>query len=126
MPTGGSIQSVTLNGRYFSVAADADPGRNLGGFQNDVQTNGDGTSRLIKTRVPWSVSDLVLSIDDARGDQEFIQDLANGSDFFPITATYANQSVFQGSGQISGENPVAAQATTMGVSLMGTGTLTQQ
>ena len=44
---GGSIESVTLNGRPFPVAADAEAQRKLGGWENEVQANGDGfTARL--------------------------------------------------------------------------------
>ncbi len=41
---GGSIESVTLDGRTFAVAADAEAQRKLGGFENEVQANGDGTA----------------------------------------------------------------------------------
>ena len=67
---GGSIESVNLSGREFAVAADAEAQRKLGGFENEVQANGDGTARLIKTRVPLSLDGLTIEIDDDRGDQE--------------------------------------------------------
>ncbi len=124
--TGGSIASVTLNGRDFTVAADADSNRKLGGFENDVQANGDGTARIIKTRVPWMANDLTLSIDDLRGDHKFLQDLADGSSMFPITASYASGAVFNGTGQIVGELQVASQATTASVSLSGSGQFLKQ
>ena len=119
--TGGSIESVTLKGRTFSVAFDADSQRKLGGFENDVQANGDGTSRLLKTRVPWSAADLTLSTDDLNGDQEFIQQLADGNDLFPIVATYASGAIFNGSGQITGELQASSANATTTVSLMGSG-----
>ena len=126
MATGGSIESVTLRGRTFSVASDADSQRKLGGFENDVQSNGDGTSRVIKTRVPWGESDLTLSINDLNGDHEFLQDLADRNDQFAITASYASGAIFQGEGQITGELQVSSQSTTASVSLMGSGVMTRQ
>ena len=57
---GGSIESVTLDGRNFPATADAAAERKLGGFENESQANGDGTARLIKTRVPWSLDGLTL------------------------------------------------------------------
>lgn len=126
MATGGSIESVTLDGRYFPVAADADSPRNLGGDKNEVEPNGDGSGRLIKTRSAWSVTSLDISIDDVNSDQEFIQQLANRNDFFPCTITYASGIVYQGNGQVTGDNEVSSQATKMAVSLMGTGQLTKQ
>ena len=93
---GGSIASVSLDGRNFPVAADADSQRKLGGDENDVQANGDGSARLIKTKVPWQVDGLTLTIDDGRGDHEFLQALANRSEFFPVTIVYPSGEILQG------------------------------
>lgn len=124
--TGGSIESVTLDGRTFSVAADADSQRSLGGFNNEVEANGDGSSRLLKTRMPWEASDLTLSIDDLNGDHEFLQNLADGNSLFPITAAYASGAIFQGTGQIVGEMKVSSANATAAVGLKGSGKMTQQ
>ncbi len=120
------MASVTLAGRTFSVAADADSQRKLGGFENDVQANGDGTARNVKTRVPWGASDLTLSIDDDNGDHTFLQDLTDGNDFFAITAEYASGAIFNGEGQITGEVAVSSTNATASVSLMGQGKFTPQ
>ena len=85
--TGGSIESVTLDGREFPAAADAEAQRKLGGFENEVQPNGNGTARVIKTRVPWSLDGLTIEIDDSRGDHEFIQELADRNTEFPVALT---------------------------------------
>ncbi len=123
---GGSIEQVSLAGRIFSVPADADTGRKLGGFENEYQPNGDGTGRLIKTRTGWSIDGLLIQIDDTSDDDDFIQDLADRADFFPVTVTYVSGAVRQGTGQIVGENPTASQAATKAISLMGPGELTLQ
>lgn len=123
---GGSIESVTLKGRTFSVGADADVNRKIGGFENDVQSNGDGSARLIKTRVPFKEDGLNISVDDARGDQKFIQDLANLNDFFGTSVTYASGAIWQGNAQIVGEFQYSSQNATASVNLSGTGTLTKQ
>lgn len=123
---GGSIESITLEGRTFSVAGDADVGIKLGGSENDVQANGDGTARLIKTRVTWSVADATVSIDDSNGDAEFLQALADRNSFFPCTITLSSGAIYQGDGQLTGEMPTQTQATTASVTLMGTGVLTKQ
>ena len=72
MAIGGSIEEITLSGRSFAVAADAEAQRKLGGFENEVLANGNGTARLIKTRVPLSIDGLTLEVDDDRGDQEYL------------------------------------------------------
>lgn len=123
---GGSIESVSLDGRNFAVAADADVSRKKGGYENEVQANGDGTARLIKTRVPFMLSGLVVEVDDSRGDHEFLQDLANANDYFPITVTYASGVVYQGSGQIVGEVQVGNQSQTASIDLAGQQALTPQ
>ena len=123
---GGSIESVTLDGRNFPVAADAEAQRKLGGFENEVQSNGDGTARLIKTRVPLAISGLTIEVDDDRGDHEFLQELSNRNDFFPIALTYASGSTYQGTSQLVDETQASSQSATASVSLMGPGILTKQ
>ena len=74
----------------------------------------------------WGISGLAVSIDDTRGDQEFLQELADLKDFFPIAVTYPSGEVFQGSGQIVGEAPAGSQNTTAPINLGGPGKLTRQ
>lgn len=123
---GGSIDSVSLDGREFAAAADVEVQRKVGGFENEVIANGNGTSRLIKTRVPFSFDGLAIEIDDARNDQGFVQALADGNDFFPITVTYTSGVTYQGSGQIVGEIQFSNQSSACTISLMGTGVATPQ
>ena len=124
--TGGSIESVTLNGRPSAVAADAEAQRKLGGFENEVQANGNGTARLIKTRVPLLIEGLMLEIDDDRGDHEFLQELSNLPDFFPIAITYASAATYQGRAQIINDLQAGSNAATASVTLSGPGVLTKQ
>lgn len=126
MAVGGSIESVTLDGRNFPVAADAEAQRKLGGFENEVQANGDSTARLIKTRVPLSLDGLTVEVDDARGDHEFLQGLSDRNDFWSMAVTYASGVTYQGTCQIVGEFQASSQSATGAVSLMGPGILTKQ
>lgn len=123
---GGSIESISLDGRNFGVAADAEAQRKLGGFENEIMANGDGNARLIKTRVPMSLSGLTVEVDDDRGDHEFLQELSNRNDFFAVSITYASGKVYQGRGQISGELQVSSQNATAAFDLAGPGVLTVQ
>ena len=123
---GGSIESISMGGRLFPVPADIESQRKLGGFENEVQANGDGSARLIKTRVPLSIDGLTVSIDDSREDQEYLQNLANGSDYFVIAITYASGVTYQGQAQIVGEFQTSSQSQTAAISLMGQGELTKQ
>jgi len=126
MAVGGSIESISLGGRLFAVPADVEAQRKLGGFENEVQANGNGTARLIKTRVPLSIDGLTVENDDGRGDQEYLKTLADSPDFFVIAITYASGFTYSGSGQIVGDFQASSQSATSTVSLMGPGTLTRQ
>lgn len=119
MSTGGSIQEVTLKGRRYPVAADADPSRKLGSFENEISPNGDGSVRLIKKRVASKVDGLTLSIDDRKGDQEHLQELADSMELFEVTLTQANGYVYSGQMQITGEINVSLMNMTADIALEG-------
>ncbi len=122
----GSIEEVTIGGRVFPVAADAEVQRKLGGFENEMLSNGDGSTRQSKTRVPWTIDGLTLEVDDARGDHEFLQALADDPDYFPITVTFASGITYQGNGQITGEMQTSSQSTTAAVNFSGPGKMSVQ
>lgn len=122
----GSIESISIRGRIFAVAADADASRKMGGFENEVQANGDGSARIVKTRVPWSIGGLTVSVNEDQADQEFLQEIADGNDYVPMTVTFASGVTFQGRGIITGEVVMQSQASTAELNLMGPGELTQQ
>lgn len=123
---GGSIESITLDGRTFSVPADAEATRKIGGWENEVQSNGDGTGRLVKTRVPFVLDGISVSTDDTRGDAEYLQELQDRSDFFSLSVTFASGATYQGTGQIIGETSTSSQNATTTISLSGPGTMTKQ
>jgi hypothetical protein len=131
MSTGGSIEAVSIRGRNFSVAADADVTRKLGGFENAVEPNGDGTARKIMTRVAWSLSGIALDVNDTRGDHEFLQEIQNGENadvdgFYAIAITYASGAVYSGRGTVIDATEYASMASTISVSLAGPGDLIKQ
>lgn len=123
---GGSIESVTIRGRIFPVAADAEATTKLGGFENEVQSNGDGSARLIKTRVAWKIDGAQVEVNDTRADAEFLQEIADGKEMVPITITFASGTSYQGRGTITGEIGWSSQNATATIVLEGEGTLTQQ
>lgn len=126
MSIGGSMEAIALDGRNFAVAADAESNRKLGGFENEVLSNGDGSARLIKTRVPLMLDGLAIDTQDDRGDQEYIQGLADRTDFFPIVLTYASGVDYQGTAQLVGEVQRSSQNATTVITLSGPGILTRQ
>lgn len=126
MAIGGSIESITIDGREFPVAADSEANRKLGGFDNEVEANGNGSVRVIKTRAPWSLDGIAVVIDDSNEDMEFLQQLADSSRLAPVVITYASGEAYQGTGQITGELQHGSKATTASLALKGSGKLTKQ
>jgi hypothetical protein len=123
---GGSIESFTISGREFPATADADVTRILGGFNVELLPNGDGTSRRIKTRVLPGFTGCVVECDDARADQEFLQDIIDGEVLVPIAATYASGIVYQGRATIVGELGSSNQSATASFDIKGEGKFTPQ
>lgn len=123
---GGSITSLTIKGRNFAVASDADANRKLGGYENEVQMNGNGTGRKIMTAVGWAVDGITVETDDSRGDQEFLQEVADETGFVDISYTLASGATYQGTGTITGEIQSSSQNATAGIALGGPGQMTKQ
>jgi len=123
---GGAIESVAIRGRLFAVAADADATLKLGGRNNEIQMNGDTTGRVIQTVVPWMTEGLEISIDNDRGDMEFLQEIADDGIAVPIATTLAGGAVYQGKGLITGEFSQSSQKSTCSLTLSGPGKQEQQ
>lgn len=123
---GGSIESISIRSRLFPVAADADTNLKLGGFENELKANGDGSARSIKTRMPWSCDGLTIEIDHDRGDLEFLQEVANGFDMVAFTITMASGVTYQARGTIVGEIKSSSQNATADITISGPGEAEQQ
>lgn len=123
---GGSIESMSIKNRLFSVAADADVNRSLGGFNNEVQMNGDGTGRMVKTVMSWMLDGVQVEINNLNSDLEFLQQIADENQFVPFVITYVDGTSYQGSGQLEGEINASSQTATCTLSIRGVGKLEQQ
>jgi len=127
MAVGGSIEEVSIEGRLFAVAADADVSRTLGGFTNDVMPNGNGSGRLIKTSVTWGLSGITVVVDDPTGsDHEFLQEKADSLEFLDVSIKYASGAVYSGRGQLTDEIAFSNQSTTASLNFKGEGRLVKQ
>lgn len=123
---GGSIQSITIDGRIFAVASDAEANKKLGGFENEVQANGNGTARKIMTRVPWSIDGLQVEIKDNQKDHEFLQEIADRQDFVSIEIELASGTIYNGTGTITDEIQGSSQSATATIKVGGPGKLEPQ
>lgn len=126
MPVGGPIESVSINGRNFSVAEDAELTVVYGGDQNEIMMNGDDSARLGKSKIPWKVSGIKLQINPDNNDHEFIQDIINGTDFVDYEHTEVDGNVYYASGQIVEEVGKSTKDATAELTFSGPGRLTKQ
>lgn len=123
---GGPLEEITIDGRRFPVVADADGERDLGGFTNEVNPNGDGSARILKTRKAWSFGGIVVEMNNNRGDQQFLQERANAKEFYPITFTHADGSVFAAPGIITGDIKASTMKASCPLTFSGPKTLEAQ
>lgn len=124
---GGSLESITVDGREFPATANSDVTRFLGGYTNDVQANGTRNSaRIIKTRTVPMFSGILTECDDSRGDQEFLQGVSNRNDFVVIILSLAGGVSYQGRAIITGDMTYSTQNATCTFNLMGEGVFTKQ
>lgn len=122
----GSIEAVSIDGREFTVLTDAESNRKLGGFENERLMLGNGGAILKKTRVGWMLDGLTLECDDSRDDQEFLQEIADGSDYVACSVTYVSGITYSGKGTIEGEMSYSNSNSAVALGLGGTGKLKKQ
>lgn len=105
---GGSLGSISFNGRPFSVDGDADVAQQLKKFENEIKINGNGDLRLIKKRIAQMLESIPLAIDDAQGDLEFLSDLNDNGDgapdgLFNVVVGMPSGAIYAGRGQFVGD-----------------------
>jgi hypothetical protein len=123
---GGSVESCSIRARLFACAADADVTIKTGGFSNEIQPNGNGTARMVKTRELPSVEGLVVSLNHDAGDLQFLQEIADGLEFVDFTITLASGHTYQGKMQITEAPAGSTQSSTCELALTGEQELTLQ
>lgn len=123
MSIGGSIQSISIDGRDFNATSDADLTIDMGGFKNETLMNGNATSRKKKERKPWKVTGIVLEADFANGDPAFLQNIADGPEV-AIVILFVDDSTLTGTGNIEGDLTFSSMNSTASLEASGGGTLT--
>lgn len=123
---GGSIKEVTVDGRPFSVAADADVTLKIGGKKTTPTPNGDGTARYLGEVECWSLSGIDIAIDHDKADAQFLQDNADAMEPVACTIEFIDGTVYQGKGLVADDHDFSTAKATTGLTLMGEGKLTAQ
>lgn len=122
----GSLRWISLNGIKFPVAGDSDPSRDLGGYKNELMMNGDGTSRTKQEVKPWSYESLTVELDDDEGSQEYIQNLINNGTDVQVTVCHVDNTIYSGTGKVTGDLKRSTQSGTADITLSGGGELSKQ
>lgn len=122
---GGSIARLTLNGRTFGVVADSDAQLFIGGYINSVDVLGNKQSYLKKMYTASHINSIIIGIDDARADVEYLKFLADLTYLFPAAAELVSGAVWQGVVQLIGERDYSTANGTAEISISG-GPFTQQ
>ncbi len=123
---GGSIKEISIDGRPFSVASDADVALKLGGKKISPSANGDGTARYLGEVECWSLSGIDIAVDHDKGDQGFLQSNADAMTPVNCTIELIDGTVFQGKGIVADDHDFSTAKATTGLTLMGEGKLTPQ
>lgn len=120
---GGPPETVSIAGREFRCTADADVSRMFGGFTNEHQSNGDGSTRMIKTPVPWTLGGVSVEIDNDNNDQEYLEDVKDSQDEVDVVISYTDGSSYTGRGNIDGELSYSNNSAAATFDLKGPGKL---
>ncbi len=119
MAASGPIESITLRGRRFPVDGEDAGNVSLPGTSNEVKPNGDGSLRLVKGRVAGMIENLNAQIDHERQDLEYLHELRDGGDFFDVSLTYCDGTVYAGSMQLTDDIKEDTKEGTAGITLTG-------
>ena len=117
---GGPFTSHTLNGRRFVCDAEDTAQLQIQGRNNEVKPNGDGSNRVIQSRVPGSLEGTNIVFDLNNGDDDYLIELKNSGVFFDYSGTANDGTVWAGNVQITGELKFDYKEGTVPVTLMGT------
>ena len=97
MNISGPIESVTIAGRRFPVNGEDAASVILSGFKNEIVFNGDGSKRIVRSRAHGSITGMNVQITHGQKDLEFLRDKQSTSDFFDVSLTYCDGTVYAGS-----------------------------
>jgi hypothetical protein len=119
MNISGPIESITIAGRRFPVEGEDAGNVILSGFKNEIKFNGDGSKRIIRSRANGSIKNLNVQITHEQKDLEYLRDKQSTSDFFDVSLTYCDGTIYAGSMQFVDDITEDTQQGTAGISLEG-------
>lgn len=116
----GDIRQFTLKGRELDIKGeDANVNIDLGGYTNEVGMTGNGKVQVTQRRKTAAITDVPISLDDTRGDLEFLQEIADAGEPVPVTITLASGVTYAGSMVLTGDLAKATGDGTVSIELRG-------
>ncbi len=115
----GPFESISIDGRRFTVDGEADIAYALGGFMNEVKPNGDSSNRPVKSRKTGRMNSAPLVMDDSRDDEEFLQERMDSLSFYNVSGTKVDGVVLTGSMQIVEDPETSGKEGTKELSFSG-------
>lgn len=116
----GPFESHTIAGRRFVCDADDDAVLNMNGKENEVKPNGDSSNRVLQKRVPGVLEGTNIAFDQARGDEEFLNDIKDRGATVDYSGTTNDGVIYAGSVVITGPLKFSHKNGTVPVTLTGT------
>jgi hypothetical protein len=116
----GPFESHTLAGRRFVCDAGDDAVLQMNGKNNELKPSGDGTNRVIQSRVSGLLEGSNIVFDPESGDVEYLEDLKNKGEFVDYSGTTNDGVIYSGSVVITGELKFSFKNGTVLVTLSGT------
>jgi hypothetical protein len=116
---GGPFESHTFNGRRFVCDPDDDAQIQIQGFTNEVKAAGDGSLRLLKSRIPGTLEGSNICYDPTNGDDDFLIGLRDGKEWIDYSGTEVDGTIWAGRVQITGDLKFSAKNKTVPVTLTG-------
>ncbi|GHU13044.1 hypothetical protein FACS1894161_2550 [Spirochaetia bacterium] len=117
---GGPFESHTINGRRFVCDAEDDAQIQLQGFSNEVKVAGDGSLRLLKSRIPGTLEGTNIIYDPFNGDDDYLVKCRSGKEMLEYSGTDVDGTIWTGLVQITGDLKFSAKNKTVGLTLTGT------
>jgi hypothetical protein len=88
-------------------------------MKNEIKFNGDGGRRIIRSRVHGSIKDVNVQITHSNHDLEYLRELQSTSDFFDVSITLCDGTIYAGSMQFIDDITEDTQQGVAAVSLEG-------
>jgi len=120
MFVGGPFESHTIDGRRFVCDSDDDAQLQIQGLGNEVKMAGDGSMRLLKSRVAGTLEGTNLVYDESNGDDDFLIESRDKKEFLNYSGTEVDGTIWTGLVQITGDLKFSAKTKTVPVTLTGT------